>query len=62
MFKEFVGSESVKKKVRLWLKNYKEGYDDRDSVSKNYSIMSSISFRLSNLEMKALSEYLQGLY
>ena len=44
------------------LKDYKEGYDDRDSVSKNYSIMSSISFRLSNLEMKALSEYLQGLY
>ena len=44
------------------LKNYKEGYDDRDSVSKNYSIMSSISFKLSNLEMKALSEYLQGLY
>ena len=44
------------------LKDYKEGYDDRDSVSKNYSIMSSISFKLSNLEMKALSEYLQGLY
>ena len=44
------------------LKNYKEGYDDRNSVSKNYSIMSGISFKLSNLEMKALSEYLQGLY
>ena len=44
------------------LKDYKEGYDDRNSVSKNYSIMSSISFKLSNLEMKALSEYLQGLY
>ena len=44
------------------LKNYKEGYDDRNSVSKNYSIMSAISFKLSNLEMKALSEYLQGLY
>ena len=44
------------------LKDYKEGYDGRDSVSKNYSIMSSISFKLSNLEMKALSEYLQGLY
>ena len=44
------------------LKDYKEGYDDRDSVSKNYSIMSAISFKLSNLEMKALSEYLQGLY
>jgi len=44
------------------LKNYKEGYDDRESVGKNYSIMSSISFRLSNSEMKALSEYLQGLY
>ena len=44
------------------LKDYKEGYDERDSVSKNYSIMSSISFKLSNLEMKALSEYLQGLY
>ena len=36
------------------LKDYKEGYDDRDSVSKNYSIMSAISFKLSNLEMKAL--------
>ena len=44
------------------LKDYKEGYDDRDSISKNYSIMSAISFKLSNLEMKALSEYLQGLY
>ena len=44
------------------LKDYKEGYDERDSVSKNYSIMSGISFKLSNLEMKALSEYLQGLY
>ena len=44
------------------LKNYKDGYDLKDSVSKNYAIMSSISFRLSNLEMKALSEYLQGLY
>ena len=44
------------------LKNYKEGYDERESMGKNYSIMSSISFKLSNLEMKALSEYLQGLY
>ena len=44
------------------LKNYKGGYDNRDSISKNYSIMSSISFKLSNSEMKALSEYLQGLY
>jgi cytochrome c553 len=44
------------------LKNYKEGYDDRNSMGKNYSMMSSISFRLSNSEMKALSEYLQGLY
>ena len=44
------------------LKNYKEGYDIKDSVGKNYAIMSSISFRLSNLEMQALSEYLQGLY
>ena len=44
------------------LKNYKEGYDDKHLISKNYSIMSSISFKLSNIEMKGLSEYLQGLY
>ena len=44
------------------LKNYKEGYDARDSISKNYSIMSGISFKLSNIEMEGLSEYLQGLY
>jgi len=44
------------------LKSYKDGYDDRNSISKNFSIMSTISFKLSNLEMKAISEYLQGLY
>jgi len=44
------------------LKNYKEGYDNRSSMGANYSIMSVISFKLSNAEMKALSEYLQGLY
>lgn len=44
------------------LQEYKEGYDDRDTIGKSFSIMSSISFKLSNKEMKALSEYLQGLY
>jgi cytochrome c553 len=44
------------------LQEYKEGYDDRDAIGKSFSIMSSISFKLSNKEMKALSEYLQGLY
>ena len=44
------------------LKNYKEGYDNRNSMGANYSIMSGISFKLSNAEIKALSEYLQGLY
>ena len=41
---------------------YKEDYDEREERGKNFSIMSTISFKLSNKEMKALSEYLQGLY
>jgi cytochrome c553 len=44
------------------LEGYKEYYDTRDKRGKNFAIMSSISFKLSNKEMKALSEYLQGLY
>jgi cytochrome c553 len=44
------------------LEEYKEYYDTRDKRGKNFAIMSSISFKLSNKEMKALSEYLQGLY
>ena len=44
------------------LEEYKEDYDEREERGKNFSIMSTISFKLSNKEMKALSEYLQGLY
>jgi len=44
------------------LEVYKEDYDNRESYGKNFSIMSVISFKLSNKEMKALAEYLQGLY
>ncbi len=44
------------------LTEYKESYDDRVSLGKNFSIMSSISFKLSKKEIQALSEYLQGLY
>lgn len=44
------------------LEEYKEDYDIRDERGKNFAIMSSISFKLSKKEMKALAEYLQGLY
>ena len=44
------------------LEKYKEDYDNRESYGKNFSIMSAISFKLSSKEMKALAEYLQGLY
>lgn len=44
------------------LEEYKEDYDIRLERGKNFAIMSAISFKLSNKEMKALAEYLQGLY
>ena len=48
--------------AHLPIEEYKEDYDEREERGKNFSIMSTISFKLSNKEMKALSEYLQGLY
>ncbi len=54
------GQHSVYLKARL--EEYKRNYDTRKSISEHYSLMSEIIFKLSLLEIKALSEYIQGLH